>query len=102
MLRASVKLIIVFRAAHGSQGYPTMKKCTHLPQLGQVDFQRLRVVLKPERDHGVEDVLSANGLPLLHLTLLRRLGRDERDELGHALLHALLRLLRDLRRRGDR
>ena len=75
---------------------------THLPELRQMDLERLRVVLEPERDHRVEDVLAADRLALLQLALLRRLGRDERDELGHALLHALLRLLRDLRRRGDR
>ena len=71
---------------------------THLPQFRKVDLQRLRIVLEAEVGHGVEDVLAANRLALLDLALLRRLRRDEADELGDALLHALLGLLRDLRR----
>ena len=45
---------------------------THLTQLRKVNLQRLRVLLKPERDHRVQDILPADRFPLLHLTLLRR------------------------------
>ena len=54
---------------------------SHLAQLGEVDFQGLRVVLEAQGDHSVEYVLPTDGLALLHLALLRRLRRDEADEL---------------------
>jgi hypothetical protein len=73
----------------------------HLAQLGEVDLQHLGVVLEPEAGHRVQDVLAADRLALLERALLARLGRDEADELGHALLHALFRVLGDLRRRRD-
>jgi hypothetical protein len=60
-----------------------------------VDLKGLRVVLKAERNHRVENILAADRLSLLELALLRRFGRDEADELGHALLHALLGIFRD-------
>lgn len=72
-----------------------------MSQLRKVYLQRLRVVLEPEADHRIQDVLPADRLPLLELALLRGLRRDEADELGDALLHTLLRVLRDLRRRRD-
>jgi len=60
-----------------------------------VNLEGLRVVFKAERDHRVQDVLAADRLALLELALLRSLGRDEADKLRHALLHALLGVLRD-------
>jgi hypothetical protein len=71
---------------------------THLAELGKVDLESLCIILKAERNHRVEDILAADRLPLLELALLRRFGRDEADELGHALLHALLGIFRDFRR----
>ena len=70
----------------------------HLAELSEVDLERLCVVFEPERDHRVQDVLAANRLALLELALLRRFGRDKADELRHALLHALLGVLRYFRR----
>ena len=74
-------------------------KGTHLAELGKVNFESLRIIFKAERDHRVQDVLPADRLSLLQLALLRRLGRDEADKLGHALLHALLGVLSNFRRR---
>ena len=72
---------------------------THLAELCKVDLESLRIIFKPERNHRVEDILAPDRLSLLQLALLRRLGRDEADKLGHALLHALLGVLRDFCRR---
>ena len=74
---------------------------TRLTKLSEVNLERLCVVFEPERDHRVEDVLATDRLALLKLTLLRRFGRDEADELRHTLLHALLGILRDFCRRRD-
>ena len=63
-----------------------------------MDFESLRIVFKPERNHRVQYVLAADRLALLQLALLRRLGRDETDKLRHAFLHALLGVLRDFGR----
>ena len=64
-----------------------------------MDLKSLCIVFKAERNHRVENVLAADRLSLLELALLRRLGRDEANKLGHALLHALLGVLRDFCRR---
>jgi hypothetical protein len=77
-------------------------KICHLTELGEVDLERLRVVFKAERDHRVQYVLASYRLALLELALLRRLGRDEADEFRHALLHALLGVLRDFGGGWDR
>ena len=85
------------------QGVPTHAQGgpkTHLSELREVDLECLRVVLEAEREHRVEDVLATDRLALLHLALLRRLGRNEANELRDAFLHALLGLLRDLGRPG--
>jgi hypothetical protein len=63
-----------------------------------VDFESLCIILKAERNHRVENIFAADRLSLLKLALLRRFGRDEADELGHALLHALLGIFRDFSR----
>lgn len=63
-----------------------------------MDLESLRIILKAERNHRVENILAADRLSLLKLALLRRLGRDEADKLGHALLHALLGVFRDFSR----
>ena len=59
-------------------------------------FERLRIVLEPKRGHGVQNVLPPDRLALLHVAFFGRLGRDEADELGHALLDALFGVLGDL------
>ena len=64
-----------------------------------MDLESLCIILKAKRNHRVEDILAANRLSLLKLALLRRFGRDEADELGHALLHALLGIFCDFSRR---
>ena len=58
--------------------------------------QSLRVVLKAQADHRVQDILSTYRFTLLQLTFLRSLGSDEADELGHALLNTFLRIFGDL------
>jgi hypothetical protein len=63
-----------------------------------VDLKSLCIILKAERNHRVENILAADRLSLLKLALLRRFGRDEADELGHALLHALLGIFSDFSR----
>lgn len=63
-----------------------------------MDLESLRIILKAERNHRVENILATDRLPLLKLALLRRFGRDEADKLGHALLHALLGIFRDFSR----
>jgi hypothetical protein len=72
---------------------------TYLAELSKVDLESLCIILKAKRNHRVEDILAANRLSLLKLALLRRFGRDEADELGHALLHALLGIFCDFSRR---
>ena len=62
----------------------------------KVELQGLNVVVKPQGGHGEEDIFTVDGLPLLSLTPVARLARDERDELGHALLDALARIFGDL------
>lgn len=78
------------------------QRSTHLPQLRQMNLQRLHVILKSQRDHSIKDILSSNCLPLLQLTFLRRLGGDEADELRDAFLDCLLRVFRDFGGRWDR
>jgi hypothetical protein len=73
-------------------------RVTHLAELGKVDLKGLRIILKAERNHRVENILATDRLSLLKLALLRRFGGDEADELGHALLHALLGIFRDFSR----
>lgn len=61
-----VTLVIVSQEA--------MKSCfkaTHLTVPGEVDLQRLPVVLKPERSHGEQDVFPVDGFTLLLLAFLR-------------------------------
>jgi len=65
--------------------------------LAEEDLERVDVVLEAQRVDRVEQVLTVDCLALFILTLLASLARDEADELGDALLHCLLRLLRDLR-----
>ncbi|KAK9156340.1 hypothetical protein Sjap_003820 [Stephania japonica] len=74
----------------------------HLPKLLQVHLQRLHVVLESQSRHRPEKIVTVDRLPLLSLTLIRRLSRDEAYELRHALLHRLLRVFRDLRVRWQR
>ena len=62
----------------------------------KVELQGLYVVVKPQGGHGEEDIFTVDGFPLLSLTPVARLARDERDELGHALLDALARIFGDL------
>lgn len=69
---------------------------THLAELLQVELERLHVHVEAQRGHGEEDVLAVDGLPLLLVAALAGLRRDEADELAHALLHALLGVLRYL------
>ena len=63
-----------------------------------MDLEGLRIILKAERNHRVENILATDRLSLLKLALLRRFGRDKADELRHALLHALLGIFRDFSR----
>lgn len=69
---------------------------SHLSELLQVKLQRLHVHVKAQRGHGEQDVLPVDGLPLLLVAALTRLGRDEADELTHTLLHTLLGVFRNL------
>ena len=69
---------------------------TDLAQFGEVDLESLRIIVKAESNHGVEDVLASDGLALLHGTALRSLARDERNKLGYTFLHAFLGVLCDL------
>lgn len=55
--------------------------------------------IRPEQKRTTEEEKSRNCFPLLKLTSLGRLAGDERDELGDALLHALLGVLCYLGRR---
>jgi hypothetical protein len=71
---------------------------THLAELSKVDLECFCVVLKAERNHRIDNILATDCLSLLKLALLCRFGCDEVDELGHALLHALLGIFRDLSR----
>jgi hypothetical protein len=71
-------------------------------ELVEVELERLDVVLEAERGHGPEQVVAVDGLALLALALVGGLAGDERDELGHALLHRLLGVLGDLGVRWER
>lgn len=62
-----------------------------------MDLERLGIVLKAKRDHGIKNIFAADSFTLLELTFLSGLARDEANEFGDAFLHALLRVLRNLR-----
>lgn len=79
------------RVAHENRGE------THAV-LDEVDLEDLGVHVEPEGRHRKQDVLAVDCLALLDRAPLGRLGRDERDELGRALLHALFRVLADFGR----
>ena len=49
---------------------------TYLAVLGQVNLERLGVVLEAERAHREEDVLAVDGFPLFLMALLRRCDRS--------------------------
>ena len=74
----------------------------HLPILVQVNLERIHVVLEAQGSHGPEKIVAVDRLPLLLLALIGSLSCYEADELRHALLHRLLRLLRYLRVRRQR
>jgi len=71
-----------------------------LPQFRQMNLERLRIVLKPKIDHRIQNIFPAYRLPFLQLAFLCRLGCDEADELGHALLYTFFRVFRDFGGRG--
>ena len=50
------------------------KGVTYLAVLGQIDLERLTVVLEPERAHGKEDVFTVDRFPLFLVALLGRYG----------------------------
>lgn len=72
---------------------------SHLSELLQVELQRLHIHVEAQCGHGEQDVLSVDGLPLLLVAALARLGRDEADEFADTLLHTLLGVFCNLRRR---
>lgn len=97
----------------------TEKLAAHLAISRQVYLQRLGIVLEAQRCHREQDVFAVDRLALLLLALFgcwligrlvsqynhreraggiaaRTFAGDERDELAHALLHALLCLLCNL------
>ncbi len=92
------------RGASARQGSKQGFGGSYFSVLGEIDLERLGVVLKPERRHGEQDILAVDSLPLLLVTLLgccttgsvppREWGQrsrhtfagDERDELADALL----------------
>lgn len=74
----------------------------HLAELLEIALEGLDVILEAEGGHGPEEIVAVDGLPLLPLALVGGLAGDEADELRHALLHRLLRVLRDLRVRRQR
>lgn len=53
---------------------------------GEVDLERVDVLVEAQRAHGPKQVLAVDGLALLLLALVAGLGGDEADELRHALL----------------
>lgn len=59
----------------------------------QVQFQRLHIVVKAQRGHGKQNVLTVDGFPLFSLTPVRSLWRDEGNELGNTLLNAFSSIL---------
>jgi hypothetical protein len=67
----------------------------YLSEFGEVDLERFCIVFKAERDHRVEDILSADRLAFLELAFLRRFGGYEADELRHTLLNTFLGVLCD-------
>lgn len=72
---------------------------SHLSELLQVELQRLHIHVEAQCGHGEQDVLPVDGLPLLLVAALARLGRDEADEFADTLLHTLLGVFCNLRRR---
>ncbi len=49
---------------------------SYLAVLGQINLERLGVVLEAERAHREEDVLAVDGFPLFLMALLRRCDRS--------------------------
>mmetsp|Transcript_340 Transcript_340/g.996 ORF Transcript_340/g.996 Transcript_340/m.996 type:complete len:267 (+) Transcript_340:261-1061(+) len=67
-----------------------------LPVLGEVQLERLNVLVKPEGRHGPQKIVPIDRLALFLHALVRRLGGDERYKFGHTLLHRLLGVLGNL------
>lgn len=63
----------------------------------QIERQRLGVVIETERQHGVQNVVAVDCFALLLVASVAGLGRDERYELGDALLDAFARVFGDLK-----
>lgn len=62
----------------------------------QVLLQRVDVLVEAQRAHRPQDVVPVDGLTLLALALVARLGRDEAHKLAHALLDRVLPVLSHL------
>ena len=74
---------------------------THLPQLCQMYLERLRIILKSQRSHGIQYVLPPNRLAFLHVAFLGGFRGDETDKLGDAFLDAFLGIFGDFGGGGD-
>lgn len=50
---------------------------TYLTVLGEVDLERLGIILKAEGAHGEEDVLTVDRFPLFLMAFFRRYDRSD-------------------------
>ena len=82
-----------------NKGEETAK--THLPQLCQMYLERLRIILEPQRRHGIQYILPPDRLAFLHVAFLSGLRGDETDELGDAFLDAFFGVFGDFGGGGD-
>ena len=71
---------------------PTSRRA-HLSQFCEVNLESFGVLVKPESDHGVKDVLAAYGLAFLDEAFLCGFACDEAYELRDAFLDTFLGFL---------
>jgi len=70
-----------------------MSRLAYLSQFCEVNLESLSVLVESKSDHGVKDILAADGFTFLDETFLCGLACDEAYVLRDAFLNAFLGLL---------
>lgn len=64
-------------------------------------LERLRIILKPQRSHSIQDILPPDRLTFFHVTFFGGFRGDEADEFGDAFLDAFFGVFGDFGGGGD-
>lgn len=83
---------------HGLLGRDWLLVLGCLAVLGEVDLERLNVLIEAQCAHRPQNIVSIDRFPLLLLALIARLAGDEGNEFRYALLNAFFRVLAHLGR----